>query len=67
MYIFILVYVDDLLITGNDLDGIAQLKQALHSVYTIKDLALAWYFLGIEISRSSADTSSIRENTFMIF
>ena len=55
-YIFILVYVDDLLITGNTLDGISQLKQSLHSAYTIKDLGLAWYFVGIEISRSSAGT-----------
>jgi len=55
-YIFVLVYVDDLLITGNTLDGIAQLKQSLHSAYTIKDLGLARYFLGIEISRSSAGT-----------
>ena len=55
--IFVLVYVDDLLVTGNDVDGIAQLKQSLHSAYTIKDLGLARYFLGIEISRSSAGTS----------
>jgi len=55
--VFVLVYVDDLLITGNAVDSIAQLKQSLRSAYTIKDLGLARYFLGIEISRSSAGTS----------
>jgi len=54
--IFGLVYVDDLLITGSDSAGIAHLKQALHNKFTIKDLGLARYFLGIEISRSSQGT-----------
>jgi len=48
--------VDDLLITGNTLASIAQLKQSLQPAYTIKDLGLARYFLGIEISRSFAGT-----------
>ena len=38
------------------MDGIVQLKQALHSAYTIMDLGLAWYFLGIEMSRSLSST-----------
>ena len=54
--IFVLVDVDDLLITGSDSAGIAHLKQTLHHTFTIKDLGLASYFLGIEISRSSQGT-----------
>jgi len=54
--VFILVYVDDLLITGNDLEGIAKIKHDLHSAYTIKDVGMATYFLGIEISRSKSST-----------
>ena len=49
-YIFILVYVEDLFITGDDVSGIRQIKRDLHTAYTIKDLGLARYFLGIEIS-----------------
>jgi len=48
--------VDDLLISGDDLDGIASIKKALHDIFTIKDLGLARYFLGIEISRSKTGT-----------
>ena len=54
--IFISVYVDDLLITGNDADGIITTKATLHSAFTIKDLGLACYFLGIELARSSQGT-----------
>jgi len=53
---FILVYVDDLLITGDDSQNIVQIKSLLHEAFTIKDLGLARYFLGIEIARSSSGT-----------
>ena len=53
---FILVYVDDLLISGDDAYGIVQIKHALHDSFTIKDFGLARYFLGIEICKSSEGT-----------
>jgi len=56
VFVFVLVHVDDLLITGNDSLGISALKSRLHSTFTIKDLRLARYFLGIEIARSSVGT-----------
>jgi len=46
----------DDIITIDDNAGIAHIKQAQHSAYTIKDLGLARYFLGIEIARSKAGT-----------
>ncbi|GJR76061.1 retrovirus-related pol polyprotein from transposon TNT 1-94 [Tanacetum coccineum] len=51
-----LVYVDDVLITGNNSAKILSLKQALHQKFTIKDLGLAKYFLGIELCRTKAGT-----------
>jgi len=53
---FILVYVDDLLITGDNSKTIVQINALLHEALTIKDLGLARYFLGIEIARSSSGT-----------
>nr|GEW34398.1 putative RNA-directed DNA polymerase, eukaryota, reverse transcriptase zinc-binding domain protein [Tanacetum cinerariifolium] len=53
-YTAALVYVDDMLITGNCTAEILSLKAALHNKFTIKDLGLAKYFLGIEICRTSA-------------
>jgi hypothetical protein len=49
----LLIYVDDILITGNNLDSIKTLKQFLHTRFRIKDLGDLKYFLGIEIARSS--------------
>ena len=56
LHTFVLVYADDLLITGDDEHFITQLKASLHAAFTIKDLGLACYFLAIEIACSSTGT-----------
>lgn len=43
---------DDILITGNDLETIVALKTFLHSQFRLKDLGDLKYFLGIEVSAS---------------
>ena len=48
----LLIYVDDILITGNDPMSIAEIKKFLHSQFHFKDLGDLKYFLGIEISSS---------------
>ncbi|XP_044485332.1 uncharacterized mitochondrial protein AtMg00810-like [Mangifera indica] len=52
-FICLVVYVDDILITGNDTIAIEQLKSHLHKSFRIKDLGSPKYFLGIEIARSA--------------
>ncbi|KAG7543347.1 Reverse transcriptase RNA-dependent DNA polymerase [Arabidopsis thaliana x Arabidopsis arenosa] len=50
--VVILVYVDDIIISGNDKVGIQETKTFLKSVFDIKDLGELKYFLGIEVCRS---------------
>ena len=50
--ILLVVYVDDIVITGNDHAGISDLKAFMHSKFHTKDLGELKYFLGIEVSRS---------------
>ncbi|EOY05030.1 Cysteine-rich RLK (RECEPTOR-like protein kinase) 8 [Theobroma cacao] len=51
-FIAVLIYVDDVIITGNDLDRIIKLKRYLDKKFRIKDLGKLKYFLGIEVARS---------------
>ncbi|CAL2245486.1 unnamed protein product [Prunus armeniaca] len=53
----LLIYVDDILITGNDMAAINSLKQFLHTRFRIKDLGDLKLFLGIEVSRSTKGIS----------
>ena len=45
--IFVVVYIDDIIVTGDDNKEILFLKEHLDQVYTIKDLGELHYFLGI--------------------
>jgi hypothetical protein len=47
--ILLLLYVDDMIITGNDSIGILELKQFLNQHFEMKDLGNLSYFLGLEI------------------
>ena len=47
-----MIYVDDILITGNDPNAIIALKKFLHNQFRIKDLGDLKYFLVMEVSRS---------------
>jgi len=51
-FITVLIYIDDLLITGNSLVVIESLKHFLHAAFTIKDLEDAHLFLEKELVRS---------------
>ena len=50
--ILLVVYADDIVITGSDKDGIEKLKTFLGTRFQTKDLGPLKYFLGIEVSRS---------------
>ena len=51
------MYVDDIVITGDDLEEIRRLKQTLSSEFEVKDLGSLRYFLGMEVARSEKGIS----------
>lgn len=56
-FLTLLVYVDDVLFVGDDLDMIKPNKEYLNNTFKIKDLGVAKYFLGLEMARSSTGIS----------
>jgi len=51
----VLVYVDDLIISGNDHEAIVKFKTYLSQYFHMKDLGTLKYFLGAEVARNPED------------
>ncbi|CAM8977434.1 unnamed protein product [Rhodiola kirilowii] len=51
-FLILLVYVDDVVITGTSIPLITSVKSFIHSEFQIKDLGQLKYFLGIEVART---------------
>ncbi|EXB62836.1 Lysosomal alpha-mannosidase [Morus notabilis] len=51
----LIVYVDDIIMTGDDIEELAGLKKRLADNFEIKDLGALKYFLGMEFARSKED------------
>ncbi|KAL0431494.1 UNVERIFIED_CONTAM: Retrovirus-related Pol polyprotein from transposon RE2 [Sesamum radiatum] len=52
-FLALLVYVDDILLTGSSISELDAVKAYLDHLFTIKDLGPAKYFLGLQLARSS--------------
>jgi Reverse transcriptase (RNA-dependent DNA polymerase) len=48
----LIIYVDDMIITGNDRDEIKRLEERLSKEFEMKNLGGVKYFLGIEVIRT---------------
>ena len=46
------MYVDDIIVAGNDAAEVARLKESLAKEFKIKDLESLQYFLGIEVVKA---------------
>ncbi|KAI0510739.1 hypothetical protein KFK09_011348 [Dendrobium nobile] len=62
-HIFLLVYVDDILVTGNDEEAISDFFTKLHTAFTLKHLGHANHFLGIKIQHT-ADTYFLSQQSY---
>lgn len=56
-YLAVLVFVDDILIIGNDDSAVEAFKLVLKSAFKLRDLGRAKYFLGFEIARNQSGIS----------
>ena len=50
--VVLIMYVDDIILTGDDNEGIVKLKEAITKEFEIKDLGNLKYFCGMEFARS---------------
>lgn len=49
VFFILLIYVDDIILTGNNIEEINNFKQFLKGKFQIKDLGKLKYFIGIEV------------------
>jgi len=49
--VFLVLYVDDILLIGNDIPTLEEVKSSLKKIFSMKDLGEAAYVLGIRIYR----------------
>jgi hypothetical protein len=54
-FIYVVVYVDGMLLVGNNMDFIKEVKSQLSSKFDMKDLGAANFILGMEIKRDRAN------------
>ena len=51
-FLVVQIYVDDIILTCDDLDELSRLKERLAKEFEIKNLSVLKYFLGMEFARS---------------
>jgi hypothetical protein len=51
--LFLFIYVDDIIVTGNNLKAIQELIHSLQLEFAMKDLGPLYFFLGIHVTRSA--------------
>jgi hypothetical protein len=65
VHLFILVYVDDILVTGTHVSFIASILTKLRNDFALKELGELNYFLGIQVHRESSGLH-MRQSKYII-
>ena len=65
--ILLVVYVDDIVITGSDSTGISSLKSFLHSQFHTKDLGMLKYSWVLKLCRVNMESSYLKGNMCLIY
>ena len=63
--VILLLYVDDLLISASNLQGIEEVKALLRAKYSMNDLGPVRQFLGLEVLRTSPNTIHLYQARFI--
>jgi len=61
-FLIVSLYVDDLLVTGDDTRLVEEFKQEMMQIFEMTDLGLMSYFLGIEIKQNEDDVFICQKN-----
>ena len=63
---FLILYVDDILLMGNDIEFLENIKAYLNKCFSMKDLGEVAYILGIKIYRDrSRRLIGLSQNTYL--
>ncbi|GJU43528.1 ribonuclease H-like domain-containing protein, partial [Tanacetum coccineum] len=65
-FVALLVYVDDIVLTGNNINEINKVKTFLKSKFKIKDLGELKYFLGIEVLKTKKDGLCLSQRKYCL-
>ena len=65
-YALLSLYVDDILITGNDLEFVQTMKRWLSSTFEMKDMGKTFYILGIKIHRNRSNRLVVLSKEYYI-
>lgn len=63
--IYLLIYVDDILIAGKEEKNIVAAKKEIAAVYDVKDLGELSYFLGTGVRRYEDGSFAINQNSYI--
>ena len=63
--VIIIVYVDDMLIFGTNLDVVQETKDHLSAAFSMTDLGPCSYFLGMHVVRNSTGAIHLHQTTYI--